>query len=171
VVGCVSVSGSQTFETSSDYSVPAIGGVSGSGTISAVSAENAQPFAKDVLKGVNKLRDNSHVTNFVTELRISTIELSTNTNFAGVNELRLQWISDGSSDPLCDRSLSASDQESSTITCDIAYDVDVAKLENSTSSSTPAQIGVQLQVSGESTATRMTSTVTFEVSVSADIGL
>ena len=171
VAACASITGTQTFQSTNSYTLPAIGVVSGTRTISAEGATNAPSFAQSVLNDIDELREDEHVDSADAKIRIATVRLASDTTFAGVKAIRLRLVTRTETIELCDRTLSASEERSASISCTVDHEVNEADLESNTSATSPARITVELDVSGTVTATQLTSTVAFEVEVNAEVSL
>jgi hypothetical protein len=170
-LACASVTGSQAFETSSDYTLPTVGSTGSSQVITAAAAAGTRAFAESVLGDLDKLRDNDHVDSADASIRIVEIQLSTDTTFAGMGTIQLQLVTATESVPLCSHTLTAQEAQQSSFTCSVDYQFEEAALRNSDASRAPAKITVQLQTSGATTATKLTTKVTFAVEVDADVSL
>jgi hypothetical protein len=171
LLACASVTGTQTFQSSSQYSLPTIGNVTGTRTIAASAATNARSFAESVLQDVDELRENKHVDSAAVAVRIASVQLTSNTTFAGVKAVRLQLVTETETIELCNRPVTTREEQSSSISCTVDHEIQESELKKSSDSATPAQISVQLQVSGAVTATKLTATVAFDVEVNADVSL
>lgn len=171
LAACASVSGSQSFETSAKYTLPAVGTVTGTRTITAQAAADTRAFAASVLKDIDELRDDKHVDSADAKLRIVSATLAVDTSFAGVQSVRIQLVTASSTVELCDRALSSSDQQASTVSCSTDHVFDETDLTTASSSTASSRIDIQLVVSGTVTARHLTSTVGFEVEVNADVSL
>lgn len=174
VVACASISGSQSFEATRQFTLPSVGPVpvdTGSRTITAVGATNDLSFAQSVLDDVDQLRERDHIDSAEATVRVVSVRLSTDTTFEGVTAVRAQLVTPTGTVELCSRTLSADDQRASSIVCEADHVMDEATLEQATMSASPTQIGAQLEVSGGVTATKLNSVVTFEVEVDVDASL
>lgn len=173
VVACASINGSQSFEATRQFTLPSVGPVAidtGSRTITAVGAANDLSFAESVLNDVDELRERDHDSAEAT-IRVVSVRLSTDTTFEGVTAVRAQLITATGTIELCRRTLSADEQKASSIGCEADHVMDEATLQQAATSTSPTQIGAQLEVSGEVTATKLDSSVTFEVEVNVDASL
>jgi hypothetical protein len=173
-VACASISGTQSFQATRQFTLPSLGvttGDSGSHTINAVGAADDLSFAASVLADVDRLRERDHVDSAEATVRVVSVRLSTDTTFAGVTAIRAQLVTATQTIELCSRTLSASEQKASSITCEADHVMDEETLQQSSTSTSPAQIGAQLDVSGTVTATKLNSVVTFEVEVNVDASL
>jgi hypothetical protein len=174
LVACASISGTQTFEATRQFALPNVGAVAqdtGSKTITAVGAAEEISFAESVLDDVDRLRRRDHIDSAEATVRVVFVRLSTDTTFAGVTGIRVQLVTGTETFELCNRRLSADEQRASSISCEADHVLDEATLQQTTTSSAPAQIGAQLDVSGAVTATKLDSVVTFEVEVNVDASL
>jgi hypothetical protein len=174
LVACASISGTQTFQATRQFTLPnagAFAGDTGSHTITAVGAADGTAFAESVLDDVDQLRERDHVNSAEATVRVVSVRLSTDTTFAGVTAIRVQLVSGDETIELCSRTLSADDQKASSVSCDADHVMGEATLQQSTTSTAPVQIGAQLDVSSEVTATELNSVVTFEVQVDVDASL
>jgi hypothetical protein len=173
LVACVSISGSQTFQATQQFTLPNVGAVgdTGSRTIAAVGAADELSFAESVLEDVDQLRERDHIDSAEATVRVVSVRLSTDTTFAGVTAIRAQLVTGAQTVELCSRTLSADEQKASSVSCDADHVMDEATLQQTTTSAAPAQIGAQLEVSGAVTATNLTSVVTFQVEVNVDASL
>jgi hypothetical protein len=173
-VACASISGSQSFETSRQFTLPsvaAMAGDTGPHTISAIGAAGQISFAESVLDDVDRLRERDHIDSAEASVRVVSVRLSTDTTFAGITAVRVQLVTAAETVELCSRSLSADEQKSSSIRCEADHVMDEETLQQNAASSAPAQIGAQVEVSGAVTATKLNSVVTFEVEVNVDASL
>jgi hypothetical protein len=174
LVACASISGTQSFQATRNFTLPNIGAVAqdaGSQTITAVGATEEISFAGSVLDDVDRLRERDHIDSAEATVRVVSVRLSTDTTFAGVTAIRVQLVTGTETFLLCNRTLSADEQRVSSISCEADHVMDEATLRQTTTSSAPAQIGAQLDVSGAVTATKLDSVVTFEVEVNVDASL
>lgn len=174
VVACASISGTQSFEASRKFTLPNVGSVAAGNatrTIEAVGALEEISFAESVLDDVDALREREHIDSAEASVRVVSVELSTDTTFAGVSAIRVQLVTATETIELCSRTLSAEEQAASTIQCEVDRVMDETTLEESAAADSPAQIGAQLDVSGGVTATTLDSVVTFEVEVNVDASL
>jgi hypothetical protein len=174
LVACASISGTQTFQATRQFTLPNVGAVAGdtgSHTITALGAADGLSFAESVLDDVDQLRERDHVDSAEAAVRVVSVRLSTDTTFAGVTAVRVQLVTGTETVLLCSRTLSVDDQKASTVSCEADHVMDEASLQQNTTSTAPAQIGAQLDVSGEVTATKLNSVVTFEVEVDVDASL
>ena len=174
LVACASISGTQTFESSKQFTLPnvaAAADVTASQTIVAMGAATEISFAESVLDDVEELRERDHIDSAEATVRVVSIRLSTDTTFAGVTAVRVQLVTATETIELCTRTLSPDEQRSSSIRCEADHVMDEATLQRNTTSTDPAQIGAQLDVTGEVTATTLSSVVTFEVEVNVDASL
>ena len=175
LVACASISGTQSFETTRQFTLPDLGGVpsdAGMQTIGAVGTAGETSFAASVLDDVAELRERDHVDSADATVRVVSIRLSTDTTFSGVAAVRVQLVTATGTVELCSRTLTPDEQRASSISCEVDHVVDEAALQQSTNSATPAQIGAQLDVSAAAvTATELRSVVTFEVEVDVDASL
>lgn len=172
LVACASISGTQTFEATRQFSLPAVPAVgAGTQTISAMGATGDPSFAESVLDTVDRLRDEDHVDSAEAEIRVVSVRLSTDTTFAGVSAVRVQLVTATGPIELCNRALSAAEQNASSINCEVDQVMDETTLQQTAASTAPSQIAAQLQVSGATTATRLNSVVTFEVELNVDASL
>lgn len=168
LVACASVSGTQSFEATRQFTLPTAGATAagtGPRTITAVGAADELSFAQSLLDDVDDLREQDHVDAVEAKVRVVSVRLSTDTTFAGISAVRVQLVSDSGTTELCARRLSTADQAASSISCDADHVVDEAALQQS------AQIGAQLDVSGAMTATRLDSVVSFQVELNLDASL
>lgn len=173
LVACASISGTQTFETTRQFTLPntgAVAGDTGSRTIAAVGGVGELSFAESVLDNIDRLRERDHIDSAEATVRVMSIRLSTDTTFAGVTAIRVQLVTGTETIELCRRTLSAEEQKASSVSCEADHVMDEDTLQQTTSE-TPAQIGAQLEVSGAVTATKLNSVVTFEVEVNVDASL
>lgn len=171
LVGCASISGTQTFDAAQQFTLPDVAtlpGDTGSHTISAARASDELSFAKSVLEDVARLRERDHIDSAQATVRVVSIRLSTDTTFAGVTAVRVQLVTATRTIELCSHRLSAEEQSESSIRCEADHVIDEATLQQTTIS---ARIGAQLDVSGAATARRLDSVVTFEVNVDVDASL
>ena len=174
LVACASISGTQSFEATRQFSLPsvaAIAGDTGSHTVTAVGAAGELSFAKSVLDEVEQLREQDHIDSADAQIRVGSVRLSTDTTFAGITAIRVQLVTATETIELCARTLSADEQRASSISCDADHVVDEATLQQGATSNKPAQIGAQVEVSGAMTATKLDSVVTFEVQVDVEASL
>lgn len=174
LAACVSISGTQTFQSTRQFTLPNVGAVVGdprSHTITAVSAADETSFAESILDDVDQLRERDHIDSAEATVRVVSVRLSTDTTFAGVTALRVQLVTGAETIELCSRTLSADEQKASSVSCDADHVMDEATLQQDTTSAAPAQIGAQLEVSGAVTATKLASVVTFQVEVNVDASL
>jgi hypothetical protein len=176
LVACASINGTQTFETTRQFSLPRAAAVAGARstatqTITAVSSVNQLSFAESVLDDVDELRERDHIDSAEATVRVVSIRLSTDTTFEGVNVVRVQLVTGTETIELCSRTLSAEEQKASSISCEADHVMDEQTLQQTTASATPAQIGAQLEVTGAVTATTLSSVVKFEVEVNVDASL
>ena len=172
LVACASISGTQSFEATRQFSLPSVGAVpgdTGSHTIVAVGAADEISFAESVLDDVDELRARDHIDSAEASVRVVSIRLSTDTTFAGVTAVRVQMVTATETIVLCSRTLTEEDQRASSIRCEADHVMDEATLQQTTA--VPAQIGAELDVSGAVTATKLDSVVTFEVEVNVDASL
>lgn len=172
LVACASISGTQTFETTRQFTLPDVG-AAGSNlsaqTITAVGAAGQLSFADSVLNDVDDLRERDHIDSADASVRVRSIRLSTNTTFAGVDAIRVQLVTGSDTIELCNLKLSAAEQKASTIDCDADHVMDEDTLQDAAGS--PTEIGAQLDVSGAVTATQLRSVVSFEIAVNVDASL
>lgn len=172
LVACASISGTQSFEATRQFTLPSVPAVAtGAQTITAVGATDELSFAKSVLDEVDQLRERDHIDSADARLRVVSVQLSTDTTFAGISAIRVQLITATETIELCARALSADEQRASTIRCDADRVMDEATLQQSAGSGQPAQIGAQVEVSGALTATKLHSAVTFEVELNVEASL
>ncbi|HKP63984.1 MAG TPA: hypothetical protein VJV78_44925 [Polyangiales bacterium] len=174
LVACASISGTQSFEAERQFTLPgvaAVAGDTGSHTLTAVGVADELSFAKSVLDEVDQLRERDHIDSAEVQLRVVSVQLATDTTFAGITAIRVQLVTAAETIELCARTLSADEQRASSIDCSADHVVDEATLQQSTASSAPAQIGAQLEVSGAMTATKLDSSVTFEIELNVDASL
>jgi hypothetical protein len=174
LVACASISGTQTFQATRQFTLPnvaAVGGETGSHTITAVGAAGELSFAESVLDDVDQLRERDHIDSAEATVRVVSVRLSTDTTFAGVTAVRAQLVTGAETIELCSRTLSADEQNASSVSCDVDHVMDEATLQQNTTSAAPAQIGAQLDVAGAVTATKLNSVVTFQVEVNVDASL
>jgi hypothetical protein len=168
---CASISGKQTFETTQQFTLPNVGAFDASArAIAAVSEAGEFSFAESVLDEVDALRELDYIDSAQATVRIVSLRLSTDTSFAGVSAVRVQLIAGTETIELCNRTLTAEDQESPAISCDADHVMNEATLQNATTTA-GARLGAQLMVSGAVTATRLSSVVTFDVEVDIDASL
>lgn len=170
---CASISGSQTFEALQEYSLPNAGNTYATDvtTTVTVSANSQRSFAAAVLDDIAELRAQDHVDSAEASVQIASIQLATDTTFAGVKAVRVQLVTPTETVELCNRVLSASDEQSSSVSCRTDYRLGEDALQQSATSEQPTRIDLELQVSGAVTATTLTSTVAFEVEVDVDASL
>jgi hypothetical protein len=174
LLACASISGTQTFQATQQFSMPVVGapaGEIGARTVAVVGAAGVESFAESVLDDVDELRAKDHIDSVDAAIRVVSIRLSTDTTFAGVTALRAQLITGTETIELCSRTLSAAEQKSSSVSCAADQVVQEASLQQSSTSTPPTQIGAELDVSGAMTATKLNSVVTFEVEVNVDASL
>ena len=175
LVACASISGAQSFETTRQFTLPDLAGIpsdAGTQTIGAVAAAGETSFAASVLDDVAELRERDHVDSADATVRVVSIRLSTDTTFSGVAAVRVQLVTATGTIELCSRTLTPDEQRASNVRCEADHVMDEATLQQSTSSTTPAQIGAQLDVTAaEVTAKQLRSVVTFEVEVDVDASL
>src|SRR6266545_6029738 len=98
LVACASISGTQTFEATRQFTLPNVGAVAGdtgAQTISAVGATDELSFAESVLDDVDKLRERDHTDSAEATVRVVSVRLSTDTTFAGVTAVRVQLVTGG----------------------------------------------------------------------------
>jgi hypothetical protein len=171
IIACASISGSQSFATVEQYSLPEIGTVVPSQTITAQSDAKTRSFAQAVLDNVDQLRANDHVDSADVTIKIVSTALSSNTTFSGVKALHTQLVTETGTIELCNRTLSADEQRSSNITCDVDHEIQESELRASSKSTSPAQVRVQVELAGSVTMTKLTSTVNFEAQLDANVSL
>jgi hypothetical protein len=172
-VACASISGTQSFEATRQFTLPSVGTLAAntaSQTITAMGAVDQLSFAESVLDDVDRIRERDHIDSAEATVRVVSVRLSTDTTFAGVQAVRVQLVTATETIELCSRTLSAEDQKGSSLRCESDHVMDEATLEQS-STTDPAQIGAQLEVSDGVTATKLNSVVTFEVEVHVDASL
>jgi hypothetical protein len=163
IIACASISGSQSFATVEQYSLPEIGTVVPSQTITAQSDAKTRSFAQAVLDNVDQLRANDHVDSADVTIRIVSTGLS--------KALHTQLVTETGTIELCNRTLSAQEQRSSNITCDVDHEIQESELRASSKSTSPAQVRVQVELAGSVTMTKLTSTVNFEAQLDAALSL
>jgi hypothetical protein len=168
LVGCASISGTQSFATVDEYALPAVGTIVGSQTVTAQGATKTRSFAQAVLDNLDQLRANKHVDSAGVSIRIVSTALTTDTTFSGVEALRTQLVTETGTIDLCNHTLTASEQRSSNVECSADFEIDETMLR---AADAPAQIRVQLVLAGDVTATKLISTVTFEAQLDADLSL
>jgi hypothetical protein len=174
LVACASISGTQTFQATRQFTLPSVGAVvgdAGSQTIAAVGAAGELSFAESVIDDVDQLRERDHIDSAEATVRVVSVRLSTDTTFAGVTAVRVQLVTGAQTIELCSRTLSEDEQKASSISCDADHVMDEATLQQNATAAEPAQIGAQLDVSGAVTATKLSSVVTFQVEVNVDASL
>jgi hypothetical protein len=174
LVACASISGTQTFEATRQFTLPdveAVVGDTGSHAITAVGAADELSFAESILDDVNQLRERDHIDSVDAAVRVVSVRLSTDTTFAGVTAVRVQLVTGAETVQLCSRALSADEQEASSVSCEANHVMDEATLQQNATSAAPAQIAAQLDVSGAVTARKLHSVVTFQVEVNIDASL
>jgi hypothetical protein len=132
--------------------------------------ECVAPFADSALDNVDQLRERDHIDSAEATVRVVSVRLSTDTTFAGVRAIRAQLVTGAETVELCGRTLSADEQKASSVSCDVDHVMDEPTLRRNTTAA-PARTGVQLDVSGAVTATKLSSVVTFEVEVNVDASL
>lgn len=168
LVACASVSGTQSFEATRQFTLPntsATAAGAGPRTITAEGATEELSFAEALLDEVDQLREQDHVDAVEARVRVVSVRLATDTTFAGITAVRVQLVSGSRTIELCARTLSAAEQAASSIGCDSDQVMDEATLQQS------AQIEAQLDVSGGMTARKLDSVVTFQVEVDVDASL
>ncbi|MET0386879.1 MAG: hypothetical protein ABW321_13010 [Polyangiales bacterium] len=168
---CAAISGSQTFESVSELSLPIADGVSGTGTISAVGSENTQSFAEVLLEDLNDLRGEKFVDSVELAVQIQQVVLDADTTFAGVQAIRITLRSVAETISLCDRTLSAGDRAASRLTCEVDHALTESTLEQMRASDQDSELSVELDIDGEVTARRLTSTLHLEVQLDANASL
>ena len=175
LVACASISGTQTFESTRQFTLPDLGGVpsaAGLQTIRLAGAAGETTFAQSILDDVDELRERDHVDSAEATVRIVSLRLSTDTTFSGVAAVRVQLDTATGAIELCNRRLSADEQRASSIRCDANQVMDEATLEQSAGAPSPAQLNAQLDVSGTAvTAKTLEAVVAFEVEVEVDASL
>jgi hypothetical protein len=174
LVACASISGTQSFEATRQFTLPSVGAVAdnvGSQTITAVGEAGQISFAQSVLDDVDELRERDHIDSAEATVRVVSVRLSTDTTFAGIDAIRVQLVTATDTIELCNRTLSADEQRASSICCEADHVMDEATLQKNATATAPAQIGAQLDVSGGVTARKLNSVVTFEVEVDVDASL
>lgn len=169
--GCASVSGTQSFATVQEYSLPSVGTVIPARTVSAQGAATTRSFAQAVLDSVDQLRKNDHVDSADVTIHIVSSALSSNTNFSGVKALRTELVTGSSTIRLCDHVLSASEQQSSSITCPVDHEIQESELRTTSAANTQAQVRIEVDMEGTVTATKLRSTLNFEAELNADLSL
>lgn len=170
--GCASITGTQDFATDQQYSLPNQGAITLAGsTIVTVSAMSSRTFAAAVLDDIDDLRNTQHIDSADASVQVRSVQLATNTTFSGVKAIWIHLVTESQTIELCNRILSASDEQLSSVGCSANYRIDEAALQTSAGSSQPARIDVQLELEGDVTATELTSTVAFEVEVNVDASL
>lgn len=172
LVACASISGSQSFQATRLFELPAVPaavGDIGPQTIDAVATFGQLSFANSVLNDVDDLRSQDHIDSADASIRVVSVELTTNTTFAGVSVVRAQLVTNSETIELCNRTLTAAEQRGSTVTCESDHVMDEQTLQDSAASD--AQIGAQLVVSSGMTATKLSSVVNFEIQVNVDASL
>src|SRR5262249_3193969 len=152
-----SVSGTQSFAAVEEYDLPNVGTIEGAQTVTAQGAQNTRAFGQAVLDTVDQLRANDHVDSANVTIRIVSTALSSDTTFSGVVALRTQLVTESGPVDICNRTLTASEQRSSSITCEVDYAIEEAALRRSSEANAPAQIRVELQLEGDVTATKLIS--------------
>jgi hypothetical protein len=167
--GCASVTVSQMFELSTESATmpPPTGAPSSTQTVSL----NAKfgSCSKSALGNIEKVRESDQVDSLEVWVIVRDVKLSSDASFSGIENLHLELVTANETVTVCDRTLSAAEQRSSTIDCEFEKKVSVEELCADAGST---QMAIQLTVdTGAVTLTRIGATITVETEVEADVSL
>lgn len=151
--------------------LPSVGTLAGPLTVTAEGAAKTRSFAQAVLDNLDQLRENDHVDSAGVTLRIVSNVLVPDTTFSGVKAVHTELVTESGTISLCNRTLSAAEQRSSSIVCDVDHSIEEAALRQSSDAGARARVRVQVQMDGTVTATKIVSTVNFEAELDADFSL
>lgn len=170
---CASVVATQNFELSTEYvAMPALPNVPGvpAQTIS-LSARFAS-CSKTALGDLEKVRASDYVDSVDVWVIVRDVRLISDASFSGIDQLTLQLEIPGDTITVCNRKLSESEQQRSTVTCPFEYRVRAEDLCNGDGSTANTEITIQLTVdTGDVSLTRIGAKLAVDTEVDADVSL
>lgn len=173
---CASIVATQTFEISTEVTTPNIPRVDLPGSAPQTISLTARfgSCSRTALGSLDKLRESKHVDSADVFVVIRDVQLRSDASFSGIEQLNLQLVTPDETVTICDRRLSESDQEASTIDCEFEHRVRAEQLCATLAGdgSGAAEMTIQLEVqTGDVTLTTLGATIKVDTELEADVSL
>lgn len=170
---CASVVATQTFEISTEVAIPSIPGIPSIGTQTAQVTARFGSCSRTALGSLEKLRDSKYVDSADVWVVVRDVQLRSDSSFAGIENLTLELVTPDETVTICDRALSESDQEASTLDCNFEHRVRAEQLcmMLGDDRSGVAEMSIELAVSRGITLTTLGATLVVDTEVEADVSL
>jgi hypothetical protein len=174
VCACASIVATQTFEISTEVAMPSIPRIPTSEPQTVRLTARFGSCSRTALGSLDKLRENELVDSADVWVTVRDIELRSDTSFAGIENLTLELVTPDEILTICDRTLSDSDQEASTIDCDFEHRVRAEQLcaMFGDDAADVAEMTIELAVStGDVTLTTLSATLQVDTELEANVSL
>jgi hypothetical protein len=171
---CASIVATQTFEISTEVAMPNIPRVPTGQPQTVTLTARFGSCSRTALGSLDKLRESKYVDSADVWVVVRDVQLRSDSTFAGIENLSLELVTPDETVTICDRRLSESEQEASTIDCDFEHRVRAEQLcmMLGDDMSGVAQMSIELAVStGDITLTTLGAKIVVDTDLEADVSL
>jgi len=171
---CASAVATQAFNISTEIAMPAIPRVPTTQPQTVSLTARFGSCSATALGNLDKLRSTKHVDSADVWLVVRNVHLRSNTNFKGIQNIKLDLVTPSQTIAICDQGLSDSAQESDVVDCDFEHRLKAEDLCSmlSGNSTGVAEMNIDLTVAPANvTLTSLSATIEVDTELDLDVSL